>query len=82
MRVAFDEKLRALTYAAAAETRAMLAAGRTPVPIYEAKRCDSCSLKEHCQPKRLACPGPVAAWLRRRIEETGSAAEPPTETTA
>ena len=29
------------------------------------KRCDACSLLELCRPKRLARPGPVAAWLRR-----------------
>jgi CRISPR-associated exonuclease Cas4 len=73
--VAFDDELRALTRAAAAATRELLSAGRTPPAIYEARRCDTCSLKGLCQPKRLARPGPVAAWLRRRIEE----AEPPTE---
>jgi CRISPR-associated exonuclease Cas4 len=75
--VAFDDELRALTRAVAAETRALLAAGRTPPPVYEAGRCDACSLKELCRPKRLARPGPVAVWLRRRIEE----AEPPAEPT-
>ena len=63
--VAFDEELRALTRAVAAATRALLAAGRTPPPVYERKRCDTCSLLELCRPKRLARPGPVAAWLRR-----------------
>jgi len=72
--VAFDDELRALTQAVAAATRDLLAAGRTPPPVYERKRCDSCSLLQLCRPKRLARPGPVAAWLRRRIEE----AEPPT----
>jgi CRISPR-associated exonuclease Cas4 len=75
--VAFDDELRALTRAVAAETRALLAAGRTPPPVYEARRCDSCSLLQLCRPKRLERPGPVAAWLRRRIEE----AEPPAEPT-
>jgi CRISPR-associated exonuclease Cas4 len=75
--VAFDEELRALTRRVAAETRDLIAAGRTPAPVYEAKRCDACSLKELCRPKRLERPGPVAAWLRRRIDE----AEPPLEPT-
>jgi CRISPR-associated exonuclease Cas4 len=74
--VAFDDTLRALTREVALATRALIAAGRTPAPIYEAKRCDACSLKELCQPQRLQRPGPVAAWLRRRIEEAG----PPNET--
>ena len=72
--VAFDDELRALTRRIAEETRALIAAGRTPAPIYEAKRCDACSLKELCQPKRLERAGSVSAWLHRRIEE----AEPPT----
>ena len=73
-RVAFDEELRALTRAVAAATRELLAAGRTPAPVYERRRCDACSLKDLCRPQRLARPGPIAAWLRRRIEEI----EPPT----
>lgn len=75
--VAFDDELRGLTRQVAAATRDLLGAGRTPPPIYEAKRCDTCSLYQLCRPKRLARPGPVAAWLHRRIEE----AEPPIEPT-
>jgi len=71
--VAFDDELRALTREIAAATRDLLVAGRTPPPVYEAKRCDTCSLLQLCRPKRLARPGPVAAWLHRRIEEP----EPP-----
>lgn len=67
--VAFDDELRALTHRIAAETRAMIAAGRTPLPVYEKRRCDRCSLFELCRPKRLQRPGAVDAWLRRRIEE-------------
>jgi CRISPR-associated exonuclease Cas4 len=80
--VVFDEELRALTRTVAAETRALLAAGRTPAPVYERRRCDACSLKALCRPQRLARPGPIAAWLRRRVEEAGPPAEPPNETTA
>jgi CRISPR-associated exonuclease Cas4 len=77
-RMAFDEELRALTRGIAATTRRLFAERRTPAPVYERKRCHACSLKELCQPRRLARPGPVAAWLRRRVEE----AEPPTELTS
>ena len=77
--IAFDQELRALTGEVAAATRELIAAGRTPAPVYEAKRCDRCSLVQLCQPQRLQRPGPVAAWLRRRIEEGGPPDELPDE---
>ncbi len=67
--VPFDDELRALTRRVALETRALIAAGRTPRPVYEARRCDACSLRELCRPKRLGRGGAVSAWLRARIEE-------------
>ena len=67
--VAFDAELRALTARVAAEARAMIAAGRTPAPVYEAKKCKACSLIELCRPQRLARKTPVADWLARRIAE-------------
>jgi CRISPR-associated exonuclease Cas4 len=67
--VAFDAELRRLTHVAAAETRALIASGRTPAPIYEAARCRSCSLAELCWPKRLSRRAPVAAWIARCIDE-------------
>jgi CRISPR-associated exonuclease Cas4 len=72
--LAFDHELRGLTLAIAAATRELLAAGRTPPPVYDRKRCDTCSLVQLCRPKRLEGPRPVASWLRRRIEDAG----PPT----
>lgn len=68
--VVFDAELRRLTQAAAAETRSMIAAGRTPAPVYEAARCRGCSLAELCWPQRLSHRSPVAAWIARRIDET------------
>jgi CRISPR-associated exonuclease Cas4 len=76
--VAFDDQLRALTREVAAATRDLLTAGRTPPPIYDPKRCDTCSLKELCQPKRLERVGSVGAWLHRRIEEVEPPPGPPT----
>jgi CRISPR-associated exonuclease Cas4 len=75
--VAFDDELRRLTSEIAAATRDLLAAGRTPRPIYDSKRCETCSLKELCQPKRLERAGSVGAWLRRRTEEPGAPLELP-----
>jgi CRISPR-associated exonuclease Cas4 len=76
--IAFDDELRALTKRIAEETRALIAGGRTPAPIYDPKRCDACSLKELCQPKRLERVGSVSAWLHRRIAEAGPPGEPST----
>jgi CRISPR-associated exonuclease Cas4 len=67
--VLFGQDLRALTRQVAGEVRAMLAAGRTPSALYEAKRCDACSLKELCRPQALERPRRVSAWLARLIEE-------------
>jgi CRISPR-associated exonuclease Cas4 len=47
----------------------MIAAGRTPAPVYEARKCKACSLVELCRPQRLARKTHVADWLARRIAE-------------
>jgi CRISPR-associated exonuclease Cas4 len=69
--VALDADLRALTERVAAETRAMVAAGRTPAAVYEARRCDACSLLELCRPRPSGKRRSAAAWLGRRIGEEG-----------
>lgn len=68
--VAFDADLRALTERTAAEVRAMVESGRTPPPVWQARRCGACSMAGMCQPKRLASPPAVAGWLARRLAET------------
>jgi CRISPR-associated exonuclease Cas4 len=65
--VAIDAELRALTARIAAETRAMLFGSVTPPPVYEARRCDSCSLFDQCRPKSLDRPRSAAAWLERMV---------------
>jgi CRISPR-associated exonuclease Cas4 len=52
--VAIDGELRRLTFAVAAEVRAALVEGRVPAPIYDHRRCTSCSLHPLCHPERLA----------------------------
>lgn len=51
--VRFDEQLRMLTRATIRETREMVHMHRTPTAVYDAKRCDACSLIELCQPRWL-----------------------------
>ncbi len=67
--VVFDAELRSLTARIAAEVRAMIASGRTPPPVYKAKRCDACSLIEICRPKTFEKGRRVAAWLARQVED-------------
>lgn len=65
--VRFDEELWALTCDVAARTRQMIAAGQTPSPVWEKRRCGSCSLYDLCRPKVLEHPQTVAGWLARQI---------------
>ncbi|MFL0669895.1 MAG: CRISPR-associated protein Cas4 [Erythrobacter sp.] len=66
MVVCFDTELRALTARIAAECRAMIAEGRTPLP-HKKPACRRCSLAEACQPSRLEKPPSVHKWLLRQI---------------
>ena len=61
--VLFDSSLREITARAAREVRQMITDGRTPAPVYEPAKCDSCSLKTACRPERLQHPGAVKSWL-------------------
>ncbi len=65
--VEFDEALRSLTRETIDATRAMFISGRTPLASYEARRCDSCSLLDLCQPRLLGKAGNVDAWLKRQL---------------
>lgn len=65
--VRFDEALRALTRDVAARSRGMIEDGRTPPPVWEKRRCGSCSLAELCRPKSLERPRHVGQWLARQI---------------
>lgn len=65
--IAFDAELRALTARIASETRAMLAAGETPAPVYRPAACDNCSMINLCQPKQLQAPPHVAGWLAAQL---------------
>jgi CRISPR-associated exonuclease Cas4 len=65
--VAIDAGLRALTEATAASARAMIAAGRTPAPVFTAAACNTCSLLDLCRPQALARPPRIAGWLGRQL---------------
>ena len=63
----FDSALRTLTQRVAADVRRMLAAGVTPPPEYEARKCNACSLKEGCQPQSPRGSQTVERWLLRAV---------------
>ena len=61
--VEVDRDLRRLTEEAAMATHRLLRDGSIPSPLYEAWKCDSCSLVDICRPRELTAPGPVRKWL-------------------
>lgn len=69
MAVAFDTVLRGLTRSVAAETRALLASGRTPAMHYDKKRCDACSLIELCRPRVTGTGRSAVAWLDEQLQD-------------
>lgn len=69
--VVFDAALRDLTRTVITETAAMLRAGRTPGAVYQARRCDACSLLDLCQPQWLEHGQGVDDWLREQLEGQG-----------
>ncbi|NUB15052.1 CRISPR-associated protein Cas4, partial [Azospirillum brasilense] len=67
--VALDAALRDLTERTAAAVREMVRTGTTPPPVYEARKCQSCSMLDLCRPRRLSHPPAVALWLARQLDE-------------
>lgn len=65
--VIFTQQLRARTEQAAIRMHELYAAGVSPRPIYEPKKCDRCSLIELCQPKSLENLGHASRFLRTSI---------------
>lgn len=70
--VRFDAELRRLTEDTAAAFGALMAEGRTPLPVWRAERCRACSLIEICRPKAMR---KSALGFRRRA--LAAALDPP-----
>jgi CRISPR-associated exonuclease Cas4 len=66
--VVFNEALRRETEETARRAHALIAAGRTPPPVYE-KRCESCSLMADCLPKTIQKRRSVKSYLTKIIGE-------------
>ena len=67
--VTFDTELRRLTQGTITATCQLLTDGRTPIAVYDAKRCDACSLIDLCQPRLLARAGSIQRWLEKQIQD-------------
>ena len=67
--VRFDAELRQLTAQAAREARNLIETGTTPPPVYERRKCDSCSLKSACNPEKLQDLPDVGQWLAGVLAE-------------
>ncbi|WP_267904206.1 PD-(D/E)XK nuclease family protein [Pseudomonas mangiferae] len=65
----FDDALRRLILQVIQATHELLAARRTPLAEYQAKRCAPCSLIDLCQPTLLKRSISVEGWLRLQLKE-------------
>lgn len=63
--VEFTPELRAETEQTASRLHALMASGTTPAAEYDKKKCDACSLKEACLPKKHR---DVASYLQEAFE--------------
>lgn len=65
--VEFDHDLRRLTEETATATHRLLRGGEVPAPLYEARKCEPCSLVDICRPRELAAPSSVREWLAAAV---------------
>ena len=65
--VKLDSELRSITKHIAEKTYELLNSQKTPEPEYEERKCDSCSLREICLPRRPTSTQIVTAWIEARI---------------
>lgn len=70
--VSIDSELRGLTLQVAAEIRQCQSSGALPAAVYDPKRCDQCSLLDHCRPLLGSRRNSVARWLERALEAKGA----------
>lgn len=65
--VHFDLALRSTTLQAAEEARAAITSGLTPMPHYNPKKCDACSLYYFCRPKQMQKKLNIDTWLEQNL---------------
>lgn len=65
--VVFDKALRRLTQETAVALHRLIAERVTPPAFYEARKCGSCSLIDHCQPHAFRLKRGAAAWFESQL---------------
>ena len=66
--VPFDEELRTLTLQATRRLHELIDHRETPPPVYERRKCESCSLIEQCMPETARFRRGAGAWFDRQLE--------------
>lgn len=69
--VVFDENLRNETRKAAESFHRLIDSGITPPPVYEKKKCDSCSFLEKCMPLVIGKKRSALKWLEKAVFDGG-----------
>lgn len=67
--VGFDEVLRNETEKAAGQLHKLIRSGVTPKPVYNTKKCKSCSLMDRCLPQVFRKKRSVRDYLTQILEE-------------
>lgn len=65
--IVFDDTLRMLTHRIIEQTRAIFDEQQTPPAVYDAKKCDHCSLVDICQPQVFSKQRSASHWLTRQL---------------
>jgi len=65
--IVFDETLRTLTRDVASKLHILIDSRTTP-PAMKEKKCESCSLLEHCMPDIFEVKRGASAWFTRQLE--------------
>jgi CRISPR-associated exonuclease Cas4 len=65
--VIFDQELRTLTAETALRLHELIESRATPPAVYEARKCDACSLIELCMPQAMRFQKGAAAWFERQL---------------
>lgn len=66
-RITFDPELRHLTEQTSSDFHALIESRQTPPANYEPRKCDACSLVDHCQPLAFRLKRGAAHWFEQSL---------------